>query len=948
MKTNGSILSTLAVLFLITASISIVSADTLYVKPSDDVTGLNHTAIQAAVDNSSNGDTILIYPGDYVENVDVDVANITISSVSGKPESTVVRAKLTGDHVIDVSEENVTISGLKITGANSSSKSGIYIGANNGSAVNNLLFDNYHGILIKGSKSNVTNNTVQDNEYGIKLEASSNNTIRKNRINSSVYKGIYLYNASDNTLLANNVSLNEIGIQSTYESKRNSFVGNFIRDNDCGVELSGEDNIFSSNVLWDNTYNFYVGDEKFLNKTDTSNLADGKTIYYLVDVSDFEINSSFNAATVYGINCEHITIRDSDLKNNAAGIYLYGTNSSTLENNSLSYNGVGLYLENCSKNNLNDNGLSDNEYGIGLLSSNNTEINENSLEGNLFGIYGLDSGGNKLDGNIVSGGMMAVSMMESYDNSFSGNTITETPYGIMLHSSGNNNLSGNTVSNTFWAFWMMESQRDTFSKNKILNNGLGILAMGTENITIVNNNISNEASHLAPSDPLSCLFSCHTQDKNIYEESGIVEEKRLPGENGIFKARTAPEDKAVFKAEGPFSEEGSTGILLMLSNNGVLEGNRISNYSYGVACAGALNSELYGNRLENNSVGITLLLSNGSLYNNYFNNTNNTAFDETLIFNVEDDEGEEPLFTWNITKTEGKNIANGPYLGGNFWGLPDGTGFSQTHEDADGDGFCDVPYNVTEDGLNVDYFPLVEVPEEETETESISSHSGGSPKYIPSPSPKIVWGVDSAQKRVNAGSETRFGFHDPENDVLGVGFKPKKYSGITVVRVEGSDGNGANGAGKPKGTVYRYMTILVGNEPFESSDNIDEGHIDFRVSKSWVEENGIDPYTIVLNRYSDGTWNSLSTEMTDEDDEYYYFTAATPGFSLYAITGNEEGTGTPEKTEIIIPVEEEAEPISETGDESEKEKTPGFGVIISGAGILLAGAGLERKKNRLR
>lgn len=42
-------------------------------------------------------------------------------------------------------------------------------------------------------------------------------------------------------------------------------------------------------------------------------------------------------------------------------------------------------------------------------------------------------------------------------------------------------------------------------------------------------------------------------------------------------------------------------------------------------------------------------------------------------------------------------------MGGNYWGRPDGTGFSQTHIDADGDGICDEAYVR---GADVDYFPL--------------------------------------------------------------------------------------------------------------------------------------------------------------------------------------------------------------------------------------------------
>jgi hypothetical protein len=58
---------------------------------------------------------------------------------------------------------------------------------------------------------------------------------------------------------------------------------------------------------------------------------------------------------------------------------------------------------------------------------------------------------------------------------------------------------------------------------------------------------------------------------------------------------------------------------------------------------------------------------------------------------------------WNITQTPGTNIVGGPYLGGNYWAKPDGTGFSQINLDIDHDGFCDFQFDFAG---NTDYLPL--------------------------------------------------------------------------------------------------------------------------------------------------------------------------------------------------------------------------------------------------
>ncbi|MDM7919682.1 MAG: PGF-pre-PGF domain-containing protein, partial [Methanosarcina sp.] len=82
-----------------------------------------------------------------------------------------------------------------------------------------------------------------------------------------------------------------------------------------------------------------------------------------------------------------------------------------------------------------------------------------------------------------------------------------------------------------------------------------------------------------------------------------------------------------------------------------------------------------------------------TVYNNYFNNTDVT---------VKKGSGN----SYNITKTAGTNIIGGSYIGGNYWGKPDGKGFSDTAVDSDGDGIADSAYSLPGDSSYKDYLPL--------------------------------------------------------------------------------------------------------------------------------------------------------------------------------------------------------------------------------------------------
>ncbi len=137
-------------------------------------------------------------------------------------------------------------------------------------------------------------------------------------------------------------------------------------------------------------------------------------------------------------------------------------------------------------------------------------------------------------------------------------------------------------------------------------------------------------------------------------------------------------------------------LRLSTPDNNTLSGNTAYGNGRGVHFGSSDGNILSGNTVRNNNVyGLYVCPRSDTnlIYNNYFNDTNMTI--RNGIGNA-----------YSTTKTTGTNIVGGPYIGGNFWGKPDGTGFSDTAVDKDGDGISDSAYTNITGSVYSDYLPL--------------------------------------------------------------------------------------------------------------------------------------------------------------------------------------------------------------------------------------------------
>jgi PGF-pre-PGF domain-containing protein len=167
---------------------------------------------------------------------------------------------------------------------------------------------------------------------------------------------------------------------------------------------------------------------------------------------------------------------------------------------------------------------------------------------------------------------------------------------------------------------------------------------------------------------------------------------------------------------------------------------------------------------------------------------------------------------------------------------------------------------------------------------SSSGSSGGGGGGSPEPQSNVE-AKELSQAFVTVGKLVKFDFPQKATPVVYLSFDSKKTSGKTTTIVEMLKGKSTLVSELPSEEVYKSLNIWVGNGGFATEKNIENAVVNFRVEKSWVQDKNIDQSSITLNRYSDKTWNQLTTSLSGEDDNCLYFTAQTPGFSPFAITG---------------------------------------------------------------
>lgn len=372
--------SSLLVILLFLLSAGTGSASVIYVEPGG--------SIQAAVNNSTTGDFIIVKAGDYQENVIVNVPGITVTSEPENPEGVLVRARDKNSSVFHLAADNITLRGFNVTG------SGEYLSTQRTGFTNSSGSEQYSSDSYNDSESGKTYGSEPEifvsrwdetgcPAAGICLENADNCTIEGNNVFENRY-GIYLQESmnctvSNNTFFRNGIWLDE-------GCSKDLLINNEIEEGSISIGAHCWDNIIFQNRLLN-------GEGISIACCGGNNL-----------ISSNEIINCSTGIDIYDVQARTF-LRDNRITGCDYGIYLIFVFDSRVNNNTISNCTRGIFLkEDCHNNELANNTIiSSNESGIYMQDSSSDNRIYNNYFNNTINVTVKNTNGNSWNTTKISG-----------------------------------------------------------------------------------------------------------------------------------------------------------------------------------------------------------------------------------------------------------------------------------------------------------------------------------------------------------------------------------------------------------------------------------------------------------------------------------------------------------------------------------------------------------------
>ncbi|RZN37096.1 MAG: hypothetical protein EFT35_06800, partial [Methanophagales archaeon ANME-1-THS] len=479
---------------------------------------------------------------------------------------------------------------------------------------------------------------------------STDNIIRNNIFNQSgvfIVKG-YIISSSDRNLIANNTFISSY--LELEGSKYNTITSNIFIEGGYSKKYIAIEGL---------SYKHAIGN-RIENNTFLKNISDSMPMVMIDNYAEQNIISG-NELLGYGgirVDSDNNQIMNNrisgitPIQKDDAGIKINHASNLIISNNTVKYKYTGIEIWSSSADaystnlTLRNNTISSNTY--------NFYIDPGNYEGHWGGVtdddFDLD-----IDTSNTVNGLKIYYLKNESNKIFNSTTLPNADFFACINCS-NITLEGfgfNANSHGVLLYNTKDSSISTFSAYNALS---GIAVYNSTNITVINSKTNS-----------SKIINCEINDNEIrgisfdYSHNNSINKSGL--RNNGDSTRT-----------GIYSIT-PVGLYFYESNNNIICTNNIT---------GTGTRQKYGIYLSSSN--------NNTIYNNYFNNTIN-AYD--YGYN-----------NWNISKTPGTNIINGPYLGGNYW--QDYTGMDTTGGDGLGD--TEIPYNSSGEIRNGgDYLPLTNV-----------------------------------------------------------------------------------------------------------------------------------------------------------------------------------------------------------------------------------------------
>jgi parallel beta-helix repeat protein len=256
--------------------------------------------------------------------------------------------------------------------------------------------------------------------------------------------------------------------------------------------------------------------------------------------------------------------------------------------------------------------------------------------------------------------------------------------GIILYSySDSNTVTGNTAQgNDLDGIRIRLSSNNDILKNKVANNkknGINLNEAAHFN-TITENTITGNKGDAV----------------TVYKSNGNIISKNTIDNNDVVGIRVYEEsDNNEISRNTITNTNNYDGIsIYTASDDNMIFSNTIENSAKrGIWLQNANRNSFYNNVVKDNiDEGLYLTNTSSNVFvNNYFYNNKNIVVAAGVGAN-----------TWNLSRSSQRSITGLGGSGGNYWGQPDGKGFSQVTPATRG--ICDQPYVITNN--NIDKLPL--------------------------------------------------------------------------------------------------------------------------------------------------------------------------------------------------------------------------------------------------